>query len=255
MLSEIIAGVRRDLPALRQRADEVRAAAVRQEPARDFAAALSTSGLSVIAEVKRASPSRGPIAPQLDPPALAAAYSAGGASAISVLTEPRHFLGSLDDLSLARAVVDVPVLRKDFILDRVQIWEARAAGADALLLIVAALDDRLLADLIREAHLAGLQALVEVHDEVEVDRALAAGARIVGVNNRDLTTFDVNLSTAEELAVKLVGRAVTVAESGIWTAGDAQRMRAAGYDAVLVGESLVRAADPGALLAGLRGKT
>jgi indole-3-glycerol phosphate synthase len=254
MLSQIIADVRRDLPALQRQADELRATAREQEPARDLIRALGGPGLSVIAEVKRASPSRGPIATGLDPAALAGEYGRGGAAAISVLTEPRHFLGSLDDLRRARAAVDVPVLRKDFLLDPVQIWEARANGADAVLLIVAALDDRSLTDLIGETRVAGMHALVEVHNESEADRALAAGARLVGVNNRDLESFEVNLGTAEELAVKLDGRAVTVAESGIWTAADADRMRAAGYHAVLVGESLVRATDPGALLAGLRGE-
>ena len=255
MLPQIIADVRRDLPALRQRADELQAAALRQGPARDFAAALKAPGLSVIAEIKRASPSRGPIDPDLNPPALAAEYQRGGAACISVLTEPRHFLGSLDDLLQVREAVRVPVLRKDFILDPVQIWEARAVGADAVLLIVAALDDQTLVDLLAETHLAGMEALVEVHNEDEVDRAGAAGARVIGVNNRDLASFEVDLGTAERLAARIDGEAVTVAESGIWSPADARRMQAAGYDAVLVGESLVRAADPVALLTGLRGET
>lgn len=255
MLPQIIADVRRDLPALRPRADELQAAALRQEPARDFVAALKAPGLSVIAEIKRASPSRGPIDPDLDPPALAAVYQRGGAASISVLTEPRHFLGSLDDLLRVREAVRVPVIRKDFILDPVQIWEARAVGADAVLLIVAALDDQTLIDLLTETHLAGMAALVEVHNEDEVDRAGAAGARVIGVNNRDLASFEVDLGTAERLAARIDGEAVTVAESGIWSPADARRMQAAGYDAVLVGESLVRAADPAALLAGLRGET
>ena len=255
MLPQIIADVRLDLPALRPRAEEFRAAALRQRPARDFVAALKAPGLSVIAEIKRASPSRGPIDPDLDPPALAAAYEHGGAACISVLTEPRHFLGSLDDLLRVSEAVRVPVLRKDFVVDPVQIWESRAMGADAVLLIVAALDDQTLIDLLAETHLAGMEALVEVHNENEVDRAVAAGVRVIGVNNRDLGSFEVDLGTAERLATQIDREAATVAESGIWSPADARRMQAAGYDAVLVGESLVRAADPAALLTGLRGKS
>ena len=251
VLSQIIAEIRRDLPALRRRAFEVRAAAVRQDPPRDFVAALTTPGLSVVAEVKRASPSRGPIDADLDPATLAGEYCRGGAAAISVLTEPRHFLGSLDDLRRVRRAVDVPVLRKDFLLDPIQIWEARAAGADAVLLIVAALDDETLTGLLSETHASGMEAMVEVHNPIEVDRARAVGARVIAVNNRDLGTFQVDLGTAEMLAPLLKGAMVAVAESGIWTRADAHRMRAAGYDAVLVGESLVRAPDPGSLLAGL----
>jgi indole-3-glycerol phosphate synthase len=252
MLSQIIAEVRLRLPDLQRQAAQLEAAAARQEPARDFLAALAGPGLAVVAEVKRASPSRGPIHIDLDPIALAARYEGAGAAAISVLTEPRHFLGSLEDLRRVRQTVDVPVLRKDFLVDLVQIWEARAAGADAVLLIVAALDDAMLADLLALTHATGMEALVEVHNEVEVERARAAGARVFGVNNRDLGTFEVDLSTAERLAALLTEVPVTVAESGIWTRADARRMRAAGFDAVLVGESLVRSADPGALLAGMQ---
>ncbi|MDH5615652.1 MAG: indole-3-glycerol phosphate synthase TrpC, partial [Acidimicrobiia bacterium] len=196
MLSQIIAEVRRHLPELQRRAAEVEAAAVQQKPARDLLAALAAPGLSVIAEVKRASPSRGIIHADLDPIMLAGAYGRGGADAISVLTEPRYFLGSLDDLRRVRQTVEVPVLRKDFLLDPIQIWEARATGADAVLLIVAALDDAKLAGLLAVTKATGMEALVEVHNAIEVDRALAAGARVIGVNNRDLGTFDVDLSTA-----------------------------------------------------------
>lgn len=252
MLSQIIAEVRLRLPDLQRQAAQLEAAARRQESARDFLAALAGPGLAVVAEVKRASPSRGPIDIDLDPVALAARYEGAGAAAISVLTEPRHFLGSLEDLRRIRQTVDIPVLRKDFLVDPVHIWEARAAGADAVLLIVAALDDATLADLLALTHATGMEALVEVHNEVEVERARAAGARVFGVNNRDLGTFEVDLSTAERLADLLVEVPVTVAESGIWTRADAHRMRAAGFDAVLVGESLVRSADPGALLAGMQ---
>jgi len=252
MLSQIIAQVRRRLPELLRRAAEVEAAAGRQEPARDYLAALATPGLSVIAEIKRASPSRGLIDADLDPATLAVEYGHGGAAAISVLTEPRHFRGSLDDLVRVRQAVDVPVLRKDFLLDPIQVWEARAAGADAVLLIVAALEDAALADLLAATHANGMEAMVEVHSPLEVERARAAGARVIGVNNRDLETFEVDLGTAERLAPMLTGATVAVAESGIWTPADARRMRAAGYGAVLVGESLVRSPDPKGLLARLR---
>ena len=253
MLSQIIADVRLRLPELQRQSVEFEADAHRQEPARGFLAALAGPDLAVIAEVKRASPSRGVIDAKLDPISLAVEYGRGGAAAISVLTEPLHFQGSLDDLRRVRGGVDVPVLRKDFLIDPVQIWEARAAGADAVLLIVAVLDDTGLAELLTLTHATGMEALVEVHTAGEVERARAAGARIIRVNNRDLTTFDVDISTAERLAPLVADVPVAVAESGIWTRVDAGRMRAAGYDAVLVGESLVRAPDRSALLAGLRG--
>jgi indole-3-glycerol phosphate synthase len=254
MLAEIVADVRRDLPSLRERESGFRAKAARQTPARDFLGALTAPGLSVIAEIKRASPSRGLIDADLDPVTTAAAYELGGAAAISVLTEPHHFHGSLDDLENVRAAVELPVLRKDFIVDPVQIWEARAAGADAVLLIVAALDDATLAGLLNESQEAGVEALVEAHDARELDRARSAGARLIGINNRDLESFEVDLTTAELVARTLTG-VVSVAESGIWSAADARRMEASGYDAILVGESLVRAADPIRLLAELRGST
>jgi indole-3-glycerol phosphate synthase len=216
--------------------------------------ALRSPGLSIIAEIKRASPSRGPIDEGLDPSTLASLYERGGAAVVSVLTEERHFRGSLDDLRAVRSAIDLPVLRKDFILESVQVWEARAGGADAVLLIVAVLDDPTLRQLIEQTRKIGMEALVEVHDEGEVDRALAAGARVVGVNNRDLETFEVDLQTAEKLADRLDG-VVSVAESGIWSPADARRMQAAGFDAVLVGESLVRAEDPIKLLKDLEGMT
>ncbi len=215
--------------------------------------ALAGPGLSVIAEVKRRSPSRGELASDLDPAARAVAYEAGGAAAISVLTEPDHFAGSSDDLRAVAKAVSLPLLRKDFTVDRAQIWEARAMGASAVLLIVAALDQPTLTGLVAEAAAAGLDALVEAHDTEEARRALDAGAAIVGVNNRDLTTFEVDLGTAESVAAIAREAPVTVAESGIWTAADARRMAEAGYDAVLVGEALVRADDPAALIAELIG--
>ena len=219
MLDQIVADVRRDLPELRQRAHVYRDEASRQGPPRSLAEALAAPGMAVIAEIKRASPSRGPIDEGLDPAALAHRYEQGGAAALSVLTERRHFRGSPADLRTARSVVELPVLRKDFILDPVQVWEARAAGADALLLIVAVLDDANLRRLLDETHEAGMEALVEAHDAGEVDRALAAGSHVVGVNNRDLETFEVDLGTAEQLGDRLAG-VISVAESGIWSPSD-----------------------------------
>ena len=170
-----------------------------------------------------------------------------------MLTEPHHFSGSDDDLVRARKAAGIPVLRKDFTLDPRQIWEARAIGADAILLIVAVLDQEELSALLETADEAGVDALVEVHDQAEAERALEAGAVIVGVNNRDLTTFEVDLATAERIAPMLEGVRVRVAESGIFDAADARRMEDAGFDAVLVGEALVRADDPGRLIRSLRG--
>jgi indole-3-glycerol phosphate synthase len=221
-------------------------------PVRDLVAALTAPGLGVIAEVKRRSPSRGALALYLDPVERAAAYQRGGAAAVSVLTEPDHFAGSDADLMAVRASVALPVLRKDFTLTAAQIWEARAIGADAILLIVAALDDDALRSLHETAAEVGVAALVEVHDEREAERALRAGARIVGVNNRDLTTFHVDLATSERLAPMLSDCDVTIAESGILDPEDAARMAGAGYDAILVGESLVRSGDPETAIAALR---
>ncbi len=245
MLDRIIATVRRRIPDLAARSAELRGAALRSPPVRSLTAAVTAPGARVIAEIKRRSPSRGVLAPDLDPAALAAAYQTGGAAAISVLTEPEFFGGSIADLRAAAAAVNVPVLRKDFMLDPAQIWESRAIGADAVLLIVAALEDHMLARLIATAAEAGIEALVEIHDEVEAERARAAGASLVGVNARDLATFDLDLGIAERLARRLEGFEGRVAESGITGPADVTRMVAAGYDAVLVGESLVRAERPG----------
>lgn len=254
MLDDILTSTKRRLPDVIARGDELlRMAAATPTPPR-FADALRVPGLSVIAEIKRRSPSRGDLAPDLDPVAQALAYAAGGAAAISVLTEPEYFSGSGDDLVRVAAEVSVPVLRKDFILDPVQVWEAAGWGASAVLLIVAALDDATLASLIAATETAGLAALVEVHNDDEARRATAAGAGIVGVNNRNLADFTVDLATSERIAALLDPGVVTVAESGIFTGPHAARMAAAGFDAVLVGEALVRAADPAALVAELRGE-
>jgi indole-3-glycerol phosphate synthase len=224
-------------------------------PVRDFAGALSPRGgpTRVIAEVKRASPSAGAISAGLDAPAQAGRYEAAGAAAVSVLTDGPGFGGSLDDLVAVRARIALPVLRKDFTVGAWQLLEARAAGADAALLIVAALPGDLLRRLHDRCGELGLHALVEVHDEAEVERALRAGARLVGVNNRDLRTFAVDLATSERIVPSLPAGVKGVAESGVRSGADARRLRAAGAVNLLVGEALVRAADPGALLRELCG--
>jgi indole-3-glycerol phosphate synthase len=229
------------------------AAAAAAPPARAFTAALAAPGMSVIAEIKRRSPSKGDLAPDLDPAALAASYQAGGAACVSVLTDEPHFGGSPADLAAARTACALPVLRKDFTVGTADVLEARAMGADAVLLIVAALDAAELAELQRLAKDLGMAALVEVHDEAELATALAAGAVVVGVNQRDLRTFEVDEDRAERVGAAIPAGVVRVAESGIRSRSDVARLEQAGFDAVLVGETLVRSADPAAELALLRG--
>jgi indole-3-glycerol phosphate synthase len=202
----------------------------------------------VIAEVKRASPSAGAISAGLDAPAQARRYGEAGAAAISVLTDGPGFGGSLEDLAAVRAAVETPLLRKDFILDPYQLLEARLRGADAALLIVAALPEDALRRLLGECEALGLAALVEVHDGAEAETALGAGARLVGVNNRNLKTFAVDLAVSERILPTLPPRVKAVAESGVRSAADARRLRRAGAANLLVGEALVRAEDPGRLL-------
>lgn len=214
-------------------------------PARDFAAALAGDGLSVIAEVKRRSPSKGALQPDLVPGLLAKQYASGGAAAVSVLTDEEFFGGSTADLVEARSAIDLPVLRKDFTVGALDVADARFMGADAVLLIVAALDDAELRDLHALALDLGLAALVETHDEAEVERALLAGARIVGVNQRNLTTFQVDTERAVRVAAVIPAGVLKVAESGVASPADAARLADAGYDAVLVGEHLVMSGDPG----------
>jgi len=223
-------------------------------PGGRFSAALSIDETAVIAEIKRASPSRGRIAGIPEPLELADAYATGGAAAVSVLTEPRHFLGSANDLRAVAADGRLPVLRKDFVVDERQIAEARLWGASAVLLIVAIHDSvATLGPLIAAATRFGLDALVEVHDADELDVALAAGARIVGVNHRDLHTFTIDLNRFAELRPRIPSGVLTVAESGIHARSTLVRMADAGADAVLVGEHLARADDPVATLRALRG--
>jgi indole-3-glycerol phosphate synthase len=220
---------------------------------RGFAAALrDAEGLAVIAEVKRRSPSKGDLAADLDPAALAQAYERGGAACLSILTDGEFFGGSPDDLRAARAATRLPVLRKDFTVSPADVCDARIMGADALLLIAAALDDDELADLHTLAVDVGLDALVEVHDEGELDRALAAGAHLVGVNQRDLMTFEVDHDRAVRVGAAIPPTVVRVAESGVRGPDDVAALAAAGFDAVLVGELLVTSGDPAAAVALLR---
>jgi indole-3-glycerol phosphate synthase len=255
VLDDIVAGVREDLAGRQAQLPEaeLRALVADAEPARDPLPAFRSPGLSVIAEVKRRSPSKGDLAEIPDPAELARAYAAGGADAISVLTEGRRFNGSLDDLRAVRAAVPTPLLRKDFIVTTYQLLEARAAGADLVLLIVAALDDFALARLHHEARSLGLTVLVEVHDEAEIDRALAAGAELVGVNARNLKTLEVDPDAFGRLVGRLPDTVVKVAESGIGGPEDAARYAAEGADVVLVGEALVKDGDPAAAVAAMRG--
>jgi indole-3-glycerol phosphate synthase len=253
VLDEIIAGVRLDL-ADREAAtplDDVKAAARRAPEAVDPLPAFRGSGVSVIAEVKRASPSKGPLADIGDPAALARDYEAGGAATISVLTEQRRFGGSLADLKAVCDAVEIPVLRKDFIVTSYQLWEARAAGADLALLIVAALDQNELVCLVDRALSIGLTPLVEVHEEEEVERALEAGAPLIGVNARNLNTLDVDRDTFARLAPRIPEGVVRVAESGVRDAHDVFEYAKQGADVVLVGESLVRGRDPRSAVADL----
>jgi indole-3-glycerol phosphate synthase len=253
ILDEILATKIDEVTLLRQpqTRDLLRDHALRASPARDFSGALRRDDgrLAVIGELKRRSPSKGDLAPDLDPAQTAKAYEAGGAAALSVLTDGPYFGGTVADLQAAHDATALPVLRKDFTIDEIQVYEARAMGADAVLLITAAVpDDALLADLLMLARELGLAALVETHDAGEIDRALGAGADIVGVNSRDLATFSEDLDVAGSLASKLPADVIAVAESAIRSPADARRMADAGFDAVLVGEALVRAEDPTALV-------
>ncbi len=230
---------------------QVEAAAHAAGPVRGLASALRRAPgqpVRVLAEIKRASPSAGAIRAGADPREIAAEYLAGGAAAISVLTDEQFFAGHLDFLAQVRGRVPLPLLRKDFIIDRYQIAEARAAGADAILLIVAALEPAQLADLLATASLYQLDALVEVHDAAEADRALAAGASLLGVNHRDLKTFTIDMTLTEQIAKRVPPSVVLVGESGIKTAADVRRLGDAGAHAVLVGETLMRAPSPAAAL-------
>ncbi|QEE61253.1 indole-3-glycerol phosphate synthase TrpC [Salinibacterium sp. dk2585] len=247
MLDDLLAGALADAEARRAERPlhEVEALALARPPAIDAIEALSPADrVKIIAEVKRASPSRGTLAEIPDPAALAVSYETGGASAISVLTEQRRFGGSLDDLEAVRSAVSLPVLRKDFIGDPYQVFEARAAGADIVLLIVAALDQDRLASLYSLIRQLGMTALVETHSAEELSRALDLGAGLVGVNARNLSTFELDQNLFGELAVQIPAGVIRVAESAVKSAADVAHYRAAGADVVLVGEALVTQGDP-----------
>lgn len=223
-------------------------AAARTTPFRGFEAALRQTGVRIVAEIKRASPSKGDLNLNLDAAECAKAYADGGAAALSVLTESAFFKGSIEDLRAARAAVTIPVLQKDFIIDPYQIDEACAVGADAILLIVRLLDDRSLRELHAHARDLGLDVLTEVFDTGDVERALAIGATLIGINNRDLTTFDTNLSNAVTVAGRLPSTALPVALSGVASVDDVAGLVRSGLSKFLIGEALVRSADPAALL-------
>jgi indole-3-glycerol phosphate synthase len=229
-------------------------AAEKNEPARDFFGALARDGaFNVIAELKKASPSKGLLRENYAPAELAAALAGAGAAALSVLTEEEFFQGSLGDLKVAKKAAAVPILRKDFIVDPWQVWEARAAGADAFLLIVAILGDETLCELLELGRSLGMEPLVEVHSREETMRAIASSARIIGVNNRDLRDFNVRMETSLELISEIPEECVAVSESGLRTHEDLVRLRKAGFDAFLVGEHLMRYAEPGEPLRALIG--
>ena len=253
VLDEILEGVRADL-ADRQRnvsLEQLKERARRAPSPRDALAALKAEGVSVIAEVKRASPSRGAMASIDDPASLAGDYEAGGARVISVLTEQRRFGGSLDDLAAVRRAVQVPLLRKDFVVSSYQLWEARAYGADLVLLIVAALEQSALVSLVERALSIGLLPLVEVHADEELERAVDAGATVIGVNARNLATLEVDRSIFARLAGRIPEGVVKIAESGVRGPHDLLAYAASGADAVLVGESLVTEKDPRSAVADL----
>jgi indole-3-glycerol phosphate synthase len=253
VLDEILDGVRADLAARQGHMplEQLKERARRAASPRDAISVLKGQDVAVIAEVKRASPSRGTMADISDPAALACDYAAGGARVISVLTESRYFGGSLQDLSAVRDAVSVPVLRKDFIVSSYQLWEARAHGADMVLLIVAALAQNALVSLVERAVSLGLVPLVEVHAEAEVERAAEAGAKVIGVNARDLGTLKVDRGVFGRLAPLIPDGIIKIAESGIRGPHDLFTYAAAGADAVLVGESLVTGKDPRSAVADL----
>ena len=255
ILERIVAARRRTLAVEKQTTPaaklEERAAAAPLP--RDFAAALTRDAINVIAELKKASPSRGVLRAAYNPAALAPSLEQAGAAVLSVLTEPEFFQGSLEDLVVARQVTGLPVLRKDFLFDSYQLYQARAAGADAFLLIAAILTTGELRQLITVGKQLGMPALVEAHTEEELGRALEAGAEIVGINNRNLMTFEVSVETSLRLIESVPKECVAVSESGLSTAAELSRLRAAGFDAFLIGERLMQASDPATALRQLMG--
>jgi indole-3-glycerol phosphate synthase len=252
-LGQIVSETRQRVDELKRRRRALETCAAEQRAAPPFAAALRRRDVAVIAEVKRRSPSRGEINPQLSPGLQAAAYHAGGAAAISVLTEPRHFGGSSDDLVAVRTAAPVPILKKDFHIDAIQLVEARALGASAVLLIARSLEPTALADLVAEAVAHGLEALIEVRTEAELDWALSSDATVIGVNSRDLETLAVDFAVTERLLPLIPAGRVAIAESGVQGRTDVERAAACGADAVLIGSALSTAADPAAAVRALTG--
>lgn len=242
ILDEIMKHHRERLPKVMREIplENVRAFAAVAPPALDFYAALKKPGVSLIAECKKASPSKGLIAPKYDAVSLATTYEKAGASAISVLTDARHFQGSLEDMRDVKETVKIPVLRKDFIFDEYQVYESRTAGADAILLIAAVLGDSEIKNLLALTHKLGMNALIEVHTEEELERMLALSPRIIGINNRNLQTFEVDFENTARLRQMIPDEVVVVGESGLKTAANVKQMRDIGVDAILVGETLVR---------------
>jgi indole-3-glycerol phosphate synthase len=256
ILSDIAAHKRLEVARLIPRTAEFeRDADAARSSHRNFRAALLSHSPAIIAEIKKASPSRGLLAADFDPPSIARAYELGGAACLSVLTDQPYFQGNLNHLALAREAVGLPVLRKDFTLHRVQILEAAANQADAILLIAAVLSSHQLRDLREFADSLGLASLVEVHDEIELDRAIDSGAEIIGVNNRNLESFEVTLETSLRLGARMPSSAIRVSESGIRNKADIDLLRAAGYSVFLVGETLMRSQAPDAALKELLGVT
>ena len=254
ILEEIVASKRDQVETLRLQRDALTAGAAKGPPVRSLERAVRRRGeVALIAECKRRSPGAGDIRPGLDPARLTRSYQENGAAALSVLTDGRYFGGANADLGAVREATDLPILRKDFTLDPLQILEARAAGADAVLLIVRILDDATLRELLARTYDLGMEALVEAHTAGEVERALEAGARIVGINNRDLATFTTELDTTLDLLGQVGEEVTVVSESGIRTPEDVTRLGEAGVHAVLVGETLLKATDPGAAAARLSG--
>jgi indole-3-glycerol phosphate synthase len=231
----------------------MRMAVKKADPVRDFPGALCRDAVNIISELKKASPSAGVLRPDFDPVTLARGFEQAGAAALSVLTEEAHFQGALAYLRDARAATSLPVLRKDFIVEPWQVWETRAAGADTFLLIVAALDPADLGELLALGRELGMEPLVEVHTRAELDTAIAAGARIIGINNRDLHTLEVRMETSLTLIHAIPETCIAVSESGLRSAADLAKLRATGFDAFLIGETLMRQADPAAGLRSLLG--
>jgi indole-3-glycerol phosphate synthase len=255
ILQRIVETKRAEVEELRRGFVGLRDGAENAPPARDFIGSLrGGDGVAVIAEIKRRSPGAGEIRTDLDPLRLGPMYETGGAAALSVLTDVEYFGGSLEDLAAARGLVKIPVLRKDFVIDESQVYEARAAGADAILLIVRILDDLRLLSLRTLAEDLGMSVLVEAHDDAEVDRGLAAGAQLLGINNRNLRTFEARIDVTLSLAAQVPPGVVLVSESGIHTPADVRNVGESGVDAVLVGESLLRQEDPGAGVTSLVGQ-